>query len=148
MAHVRKDPPFITDLEVGELVKCFEDQVVPGIASPTQFVIPSISGTIDAFTEEITYHESETYYNASGVVGRVSEEDVLLGWDGVIEAGDTMVMYAHDAVSGILPFEIDQLKILSPAVVSGLYNIEARMFDVIGDTPIFIKYALKQDKNG
>jgi len=148
MAHVKKDPITILVGEVGELIDCFEDQIVQGIGVATEFVVPSISGTIDPFTEEVVIHTPDTAFNASGVVGRLSDQDLLLAFQGKLEMGDTIVKYSHNAVSGILGFDIQQVKILEPPVLSGLYNIEATMIDTIGGTPIWVTYGLKVDKNG
>ena len=148
MAHRKIPYPTVIAQDISELIEIVRDEVLPNCDDPTQFIVPSISGTIDPFTEEVTFHTTETLYNASGIVGPVMEEDMLLGMTGQVQVGDTKVTYPYAAVSGILGFEsVDQIKLLG-AGVSGLYHIEDRWIDVIGNTPIFVDYGLKPDING
>ena len=143
MAHRKSQVPTIIVEDIAELIESVRDNVLPNAIDPTQFIIPSISGTIDPFTEEITFHESETLWNASGIIGAVMEEDMIFGLNGQIQIGDVKVTYPYEAVSGMLPHEsVDQVKLLSPGV-SGLYQIAGRIFDVIGNNPVFVDYALK-----
>lgn len=148
MAHRKNRIPTIIYADIEELVNVIEQEVLPNASDPTQIIVPSISGTIDPFTEEINFHTSETYHNASGIVGAVMEEDMIFGLNGQIQVGDVKVTYPYNAVSGILDYEsIDQIKLLSPGV-SGVYTIAGRIIDVVGNEPIFVDYALKPLNNG
>lgn len=147
MAHRKTPIPTIILADIAELEDTIRNSVLPGAVDPTQFIVPSISGTIDPYTEEVNFHISESLFNASGIVGAVTEEDMIFGMGGQVQIGDTKVTYPYEAVSGILGFEsIDQIKLLSPGV-SGLYHINARIIDVIGNVPLFVDYALKTDSN-
>ena len=154
MANRKTNPPNILLSEIGELADDIRDQVFANCHDPTQIIVPSISGTIDIFTEEITYHTLDTLYNASGIVGSVAEadsfpapKDSVYGLRGQIQVGDTKVTYPYHAVSGVLGFEgVNQIKLLSPGV-SGLYHIASHSVDILGDTPLFVDYVLKVDRN-
>ena len=143
MAHRKKPVPTIILADIPELVETIRDEILPNAKDPTQLIVPSISGTIDPFTEEVNFHTADTLWNASGIVGAVTEEDMIYGMDGQIQVGDVKVTYPYEAVSGVLMHEsIDQIRLLSPGV-SGLYQIAGRIIDVIGDTAVFVDYALK-----
>lgn len=147
MAHRKQRIPTVIVEDIAELIDCVRGNVLPNAIDPTQFVVPSISGTIDPFTEEVTFHTADVLFNASGIVGAVMEEDMLFGMSGKVKVGDVKVTYPYEAVSGVLDFEsVEQVKLLSPGV-SGLYVIQARWVDVIGNEPIFVDYALKPLKN-
>ena len=145
----RKTPiPTIVLADITELVEVIRDNVLPHAQDPTTFIVPSISGTIDPFTEEVNFHTTDTFHDASGIVGSVMEEDMIFGMEGQIQVGDVKVTYPFEAVSGIMDMEsVDQLILLSPGV-SGLYQIAARTVDVIGDQPVFVDFALKPMANG
>jgi len=147
MAH-RKTPFHTIQAEdISELIEIVRNDITPNAVDPTQFVIPPTGGTMDEFTEKITYSTSEVLFNASGVVGAVSEEDMVYGLNGQIKIGDVKVTYPYEAVSGVLAFgAVEEVKLLSPGV-SGMYHIEGRWIDVIGDAPVFVDYALKPRVN-
>ena len=97
MANWKDDGPIILAQDIADLIECFENQIVRGSGEPTHIVVPSISGTIDQFTEEVTFHTSNTILVASGIVGFVEENDRLLGLEGQIKVGDVKVTYPYNA---------------------------------------------------
>ena len=117
--------------------------------SPTRVVLQSVSGTINAFTEEITHHEATTYFNASGVVGHIAEDDVLLGDEaGRVVVGDLSIVYPYDVISGVfLANRLRQIEVLAVAA-SGLYTVSSHAIESFGNEPIFLKVSLKLDPNG
>tara|TARA_R110002126_G_scaffold10482_9_gene47676 strand:- start:871 stop:1326 length:456 start_codon:yes stop_codon:yes gene_type:complete len=151
MAHRKTKPCILQQEDFDNLISTVSDQIMAGASSATYFIIPSISGTIDEFTEEVSFHTADTQMNASGIIGAVVEEDMLLVAQGQVKVGDVKVSYPYAAVSGILGFGgVDQIVLLGSANggVSGVYSITGRWIDVIGDQPIFVDYALAVDKNG
>lgn len=131
----------MTSRDVGELINCVEYEVMRAAAEPTRFVVSSISGTIDPFTEEVNYHTAHTYYNASGVLGAVTEKDQYFGQSGKVEVGMAKITYLYDHVSGILPHNLQGLEVLA-AGVSGLYEITGRNIDVLANRPVFVDFFL------
>lgn len=122
--------------------------IFDGNESPTRVVLQSISGTIDPFTEEITHHEATTYFNASGIIGHVAENDVLLGVNGRVVIGDLSVVYHYDVISGVfLQNKLRQIQVNVPAA-SGLYHVAGHMVETFANKPIYVKVALKLDANG
>lgn len=148
MASWKTPVPTLVVGDISELIDVLRNEILPNATDPTFFIIPSVSGTMDPLTEEIVFHLDPTIINASGIVGTVMEEDLVFGMDGQIQVGDVKVTYLYEQVSGVLAFpSVDQVTLLSPGV-SGLYNIIGRMIDVVGNTPIFVDFALKPVKNG
>jgi len=147
MAHYRRHHHIIiqevADLESDRLRRDMFD----GNEDCTRVKLSSISGTIDPWTEEITYYESVTYESVSGIVGTIAEDDMLLGLGGRIREGDTMVTYHYDTISGIyLNNELNDIELCVPGI-SGLYHVEGHKVGTVGARPMFVKVALKLDSN-
>lgn len=119
-----------------------------GNSSPTRIVVFSSSGIIDPFTEEVTYFQSNTYYNASGIISPIGENDELLGIAGRVKVGDSSVIYPYDLVSGLfLQSLIKEIEINVPGL-SGLYYVSGQSVKAFSGHPIFVKFALTLDRNG
>ena len=149
MAHRKKPVPTVVVGDIAELVEIFKYDVLPHATDATQFVVPSISGHLDPYTEEWSTVDGEpSRFNASGIVGTVSEDDMIFGLGGMVKVGDVKITYPYDAVSGIFDMEdVTQVSILT-AGISGMYFINARMIDVVGNTPVFVDFALALDTGG
>jgi hypothetical protein len=118
------------------------DELVNGYGSGTLLVIPVVSGHLDPYTEEWTTSESETHWPASGIICQVTNESLLLGFEGKVKVGDMMVSYPYSAVSGVLAHEnIETIKLLAP-VVSGNYAVTGMTMDVIRNNVLFVDFAL------
>ncbi|MHA2067339.1 MAG: hypothetical protein ACXABY_23470 [Candidatus Thorarchaeota archaeon] len=140
------NPVILDDIEL--LKDQIKRDTFDGFEVPTQIVMPSISGTIDPFTEEVTTFESTTYFNASGVVGQIAEDDMLLGVNGKVIVGDTSIVYHYDNISGaLLQNNLNQIQVLATAA-SGLYHVSAHAVETFANLPIYVKVALKLDENG
>ena len=146
MASRKTWPASVTASDISEYIDTVRHEIMPGAADPTIFVITSISGTIDPFTEEVTFHEDHTMFPASGIVGAVTEEDRIFGLNGQIVVGDVKVTYEYSSVSGILGFDIREVHLLTGAI-SGAYHVHGPVFDVMGHTPIFADFVLKPLNN-
>ena len=145
MAHRKTEPPIILVEDIEQLRRTIED-FVPGADDPTLIRIHSTSGYVDPFTEVITFASADVFIPISGVVGSVTERDELFGINGKIKVGDLKVTYRYDAISGYLNTEIESITLLT-AGISGLYIPEGRVFDHVGNTPLFVNYALVPDRN-
>lgn len=134
----------VADLESDRLRRDMFD----GNEDATRIRSFSLSGQIDPYTEEITYFESHTWINASGIVTTIKEEDHLLGdAGGRMRAGDTMVLYHYDSISGVyLTQNIDEIELCVPGA-SGLYQVAARRIETVGGRPMFLKIGLIFDSN-
>lgn len=120
-----------------------------GNEDATRIHMFSTSGTIDPFTEEVTFHTAHSWLNVSGIVGTVHEKDELLGSaGGRIKMGDTTVLYHYDSVSGAyLANQLREIEIAIPGV-SGTYLVTATKIGTVGGRPVFLKVALTLDSNG
>ncbi len=148
MASRKTKPVFLVQRDYDDLISGIDNHIMPGFSDSTYFIVPSISGTLDTFTEEVTFYTPDTRMNASGIVGAVTEDDRLLDSSGQVKIGDVKVTYPYSAVSGILGFAgVEQIVLLTTGV-SGVYTISGRTIDVVGDQPIFVDYALAIDRNG
>lgn len=114
----------------------------------TRIRIFAASGFVDPYTEEITYSETHTWANASGIVSTIAEKDVLLGdIGGRLRVGDLMVTYHYDSVSGtFLQNDVKEIEVIVPGI-SGLYQVAGRHVGTFGGRPMFIKVGLKLDSN-
>lgn len=135
----------VADLESDRLRRDMFD----GNEDATRIRIFSISGSIDPYTEEATYYTTDTWINASGIVGTIHEKDELLGSaGGRIKIGDTSVLYHYDSISGVyLRNELREVELAVPGI-SGLYQVAAYRVGTIGGRPMFVKVALTLDSNG
>lgn len=119
-----------------------------GADSPTKIRFSSISGTIDQFTEEVTFHTSDTWINVSGILGQVTEKDLLYGVDGRIKIGDTVITYHYSAISGVYHNRrIREIEILVPAL-SGIYGVVEQRVGSLAGYPICLQVYLNLDRNG
>ena len=139
------NPVILEDIEL------LREQIIRDIfdhhQSPTRIVSLSISGSIDPFTEEITSFESNTYYNISGVIGSIGQEDILLGLNGRVEVGDLSIVYPYNVISGLfLNEDLNRVEVLQTAI-SGVYYVAGYMIETFGNIPIYVKVALKRDNN-
>lgn len=134
---------------VSETIAILRDQVrrdmFDGNESPTRIRAYALSGTLDEFTEEVTYFATHNWQNASGILHTIGEKDELLGLGGKIRVGDSSVLYHYDAVSGIAQNQtLHEIEILTPAI-SGLYYVLGQKWSVIGGNPMFLKVAIAKD---
>lgn len=114
----------------------------------TRIRVFAASGFVDPYTEEVTYSETHSWANASGIVGTVAEGDTLLGdAGGRMRIGDLMVTYHYDSVSGtFLQNDVKEIEVIIPGI-SGLYQVAGRHVETIGGRPVFIDVGLKLDSN-
>ena len=119
--------------------------VLDDMMDSTSIKVLAISGfTIDPFTQQHTATVNPTWIQASGVIGTVTEEDALFGYEtteGKIRVGDLKVTYPFHIVSGILGYDIEQIQ-LNSSMSSGVYRVVGRVIDVIGNVPLFVDFAL------
>tara|TARA_Y100001972_G_scaffold96892_1_gene119608 strand:- start:78 stop:524 length:447 start_codon:yes stop_codon:yes gene_type:complete len=138
-------------IHISDTVDLISDQLrrdmFDGNEDATEIKRRSTSASIDPYTEEITYSGSDTWVPISGIVTTVVETDELLG-NGRIKAGDTMVLYHYDTVSGTyLTGDMDDIHVAIPGV-SGFYHVAASKVETVGGKPMFLKVGLKFDSNG
>ena len=134
----------VADLESDRLRRDMFD----GNEDSTRIRIFAASGFIDPYTEEITYSETHSWLNASGIVSTIGEDNVLLGdAGGRMRVGDLMVTYHYDTVSGtFLQNDVKEIEVIVPGI-SGLYQVGGRHVGTVGGRPMFIKVGLKLDSN-
>lgn len=140
------------NIQIGDEIALIRDQVrrdiFDGAEYPTEIILKSTSATMDEFTEEITYTGSDTLVPVSGIIGRVVENDALMGVAGRVKMGDVSLLYHYDAISGTLHNnKIEQIRVLATAA-SGLYNVAGMHVESLANEPIYIKFALQLDDSG
>jgi len=119
-----------------------------GSEDPTRIVLSALSGTIDEWTQEVTYHEADTFEDISGIVQTIREDDTLLGISGKIKVGHTMVLYHYDAISGVyLQHDINKVELMDPGV-AGVYEVNGTVIETLAGSPMFLKVALNLIPNG
>lgn len=114
----------------------------------TLIKVYSLSGSIDPFTEEITYFQNSTQYPASGIIRTIKQGDELLGFGGRVRIGDSAVVYPYEALSGLLlqGHRIHEITVTQP-LVSGTYYASPPSIVTLAGEPIMIKFALTIDPN-
>lgn len=121
--------------------------VFDGSEEGTRIRITTLSGQIDPYTEEITYFQSHTWFNVSGIIGQIKENDSILG-AGRARPGDTVIVYPYAIVSGFCQGrDITAVEIATPNM-SGIFMVTATQMDALADKPLFLSIALKLDLNG
>lgn len=136
---------------INDTIELLRDQIrrdmFDGAEEATRIKVFAASGTIDPFTEEVTYYEDHTWVNVSGIVRRLGEDDKLLGLGGRIKVGDTSVLYPWNTISGVfLQTGVKEIEIVLPGL-SGIYQVAGHMVEAMAGYPIFLKVALTLDSN-
>lgn len=119
-----------------------------GQESPSYIVWSSLNSTIDPYTEEVTENESPVMFPASGIIGRVAENDVLLDGAGRVRQGDVTILYPYDSISGVYLNATIKKVVLVANAASGVYTVAGQAIETIANTPIFAKFALQLLPNG
>lgn len=120
-----------------------------GASIGTLITLYSLSGTIDPFTEEVSYFQSSTEYPASGILRTIRQGDEFLGMGGRVKVGDTAIVYPYDELSSLLTNNriVREVKINQP-LLSGVYYASPPWIVHLAGEPILIKFALTVDPNG
>lgn len=143
-----QDPPYIlTDINV--MKDQIASSVFAGAQEATRLLTKGGSATIDPYTEEVVWTAADTWTNASGILGTIEEEDMLLSVNGQVKVGMTKVTYPWPAVSSVIVDPIPQIQISGADLPSSgvIMNVVAMHIDMVADTPMFVDFAL-QDNNG
>lgn len=97
------------------------------------------AGTVDPMTDVFT-PTAPTWVKISGTLSVLSEDDVLVGMEGKVEAGDLVAkFYGPDVIT-----YIDTLRIRQGAAGS-IYNVAGRLPTGLGPIPHRVEFALKRD---
>lgn len=132
-----------------DLIKSeLERDVFHGAWSPTRIRVYSASGTLDTFTEEVTYFQTETWFSASGIIRAIREGDSLLGRGGRVKVGDSSVLYPFDLISGLYAGSLVREVEINTPMASGLYYVTEKHVTEIAGQPVMIQFALTFDRNG